>query len=161
MAGQCAKNTRCEPGVCSVLGGTAVPLILLLLLLTGCTPRSYLLSPVPNRPESKIFDLKAAIVRKAVERVLVQKKYTLNPEQSNPYHLETEWLRDGRYRNRVRAQVKLLAKDQCELTVDLLLEQKAFWKESWEPLDKIEKDVYDNLMNDVLIESYRILYDDG
>ncbi len=136
-----------------------IPLTLFLVLLTNCAWQSPLTKSVANRAESKIFDLKAAVVVKAVERVLTQKKYTLNSEQSNPYHFETEWLQDGRYRNRVRAQVKPLAKDRSELIVELFLEQKTFWEESWQPVRKIEKDAYENLLNEVLIESYRILYE--
>ncbi len=139
----------------------AIPLLLLLVLFMSCTPHSSLQMPVPRRAESKVIDLKASVVRKAVVQVLSRRKFTLDSGRSNAQYLQTEWLRDGAYRNMVKAEVNSLDKDRTELTVDLILQKKTLWKESWQPVDKIRKDAYDDLMNDVLIESYRILYDGG
>jgi len=101
------------------------------------------------------------VVIKAVKRILEKKQYTLNPERTNRQHLETKWAQQSAYRNMVKADVKSLAKNRSELSVQLILEKKNFWRESWQPTDEIGKDIYDSFMDDVLMECYRVLYEGG
>jgi hypothetical protein len=161
LAGRNLKKTTCNKDLLSVWCDRGIPLLLLLVLVTGCAPLSGLQATVPNRAETRVFDLKAPVIRTAVEKVLAQRKFTVNSERSNVQHLQTEWLRDGAYRNMVKAEVKPLGKDRTELTVDLILQKKTLWKDSWQPMDKIGIDAYDEIMNEVQLESYRILYDGG
>ncbi len=129
----------------------------ILILLANCAPNSFLRNPVPNKPETRVFDLKPSLVMKGVERVLINKKFTLKPGRSDSQQLQTEWLKDGSYRSMVYAEVKPAGKGRSELTVHMILQKKK-GKESWQPVGKIGKDIYDDFMDDVLIESYRVLY---
>lgn len=161
LAARNPKKTSGDKDLLSASFYKVIPLLLFIFLLTNCAPHSPFQETVPNQAESRDFDMKASIVRKAVEQVLTQRKFTLNPERSNVHHLQTEWLQDGMYRNMVQAEVKPLNENRSELTLYLILQKKQLWKESWQPLDEIGKDAYGDLMDDVQIESYRILYDGG
>ena len=114
-----------------------------------------------NRPPTQTFKMKPNVVRQAVERVLVEKEFSLDTKQSSFLHLETEWLREGRYRSRVKADLEPTGKGHTELTVHFYLEKKKFWSEEWAPMDEIGTDVYDGFMSDIQMESYRVLYDGG
>ena len=131
----------------------------ILILLANCAPNSFLREPVPNKPETRVFDLKPSIVIKGVERVLINKKFTLKSGRSDSQQLQTEWLKDGSYRSMVYAKVKPAGKGHSELTVHLILQKKKALKESWQSVDEIRKDIYDDFMDAVQIESYRVLYD--
>lgn len=131
----------------------------ILLLLSACVLNTPSQTPVLNQPETKIFDVQSSVVMKALVRVLTDKKFSVNAERTNQHSLETEWLQDGAYRSMVLAEVLPLEKFRSLLKVTLLLQKKPFLQESWQPMDKIDKTVYKDFMNDVLIESYRVLYD--
>ena len=131
----------------------------ILLLFSACVLNTPSQTPVLNRPETKIFDVQSSVVMKALVRVLTDKRFKVNAERTNQQSLETEWLQDGSYRSMVLAEVLPLEKYRSQLKVTLLLQKKPFLQESWQPMDKIDKTVYKDFMNDVLIESYRVLYD--
>ena len=132
-----------------------------LVLLTNCAANNPARTNAGSRPETRAFDMKSSVVMKAVKRILEKKQYTQNPERTNRQHLETEWAQTGSYRNMIKADVKSLAKNRSELTIQLILEKKNLWRESWQPADKIKKDIYNNFMDDVLMECYRVLYEGG
>jgi hypothetical protein len=130
-----------------------------LFLFTACVLNPPSQTPVLNQPETKMIDVQSSVVMKALVRVLADKNFKVNAARTNQQSLETEWLQDGSYRSMVQAEVLPLEKYRSQLKVTLLLQKKAFLKESWQPVDKIDKTVYKEFMNDVLIESYRVLYD--
>ena len=137
----------------------SIALSIVLFLFTACVLNTPSQTPVSNRPDTKIFDFQSAVVMKSLVRVLTDKKFTVNAERTNQQSLETEWLEEGPYRSMVQAEVLPLEKYRSQLTVTLLLQKKAFLQESWQSTDKIDKTVYKDFMNDVLIECYRVLYD--
>jgi hypothetical protein len=116
---------------------------------------------VPNRPVTRRFDVREEVLRKAVERVLVKKNYVLDPGQSTPHHVRTKWLQDGSYRSMATADLRSLKRSESELTLRVLFEKKGVMSETWTPLDEIGSDTYDMLMDDVSLETYRVLYDGG
>lgn len=136
-----------------------IALSIIIFLFTACVLHSPTQTPVLNQPETKIIDAQSSVVMKALVRVLTAKKFKVNAERTNQQSLETEWLQDGSYRSMVLAEVLPLGKYRSQLKVNLLLQKKAFLQETWQPMDKIDKTVYKDFMNDVLIESYRVLYD--
>ena len=127
--------------------------------VTACGLNTPSQTPVLNRPETKVIDVQSSVVMKALVRVLTEKKFSINAGRTNGRNLETEWLQDGSYRSMVLAEVLPLDKYRSQLKVNLLLQKKAFLREAWQPLDRIDKTVYKDFMNDVLIECYRVLYD--
>ena len=130
----------------------------ILILSANCGPTSVLQEPIPNKPATRVLGLKPSIVVKGVERVLKNKKFTLRPGQSDSQQLQTEWLIDGSYRSMIYAEVKPAGRGRSELTVHLILQKKKS-KETWQTVDEIGKDVYDDFMDAVQMESYRVLYD--
>lgn len=116
-------------------------------------------SPVLNRPETKVFNTPSSVLMKALERVLAEKNFKINTARTSRQHIETDWLQDGSYRSMVLADVSALDKYRSQLSLQLVVQKKAFFQEVWQPLDEIDKTVYANFLNDVLIESYRVLYD--
>lgn len=130
-----------------------------LFLFTACALNTPSQTPVINRPETKVIDVQSSVVMKALVRVLAEKKFSINAGRTNGRSLETEWLQDGPYRSMVLAEVLPLDKYRSQLKVTLLLQKKRFLQETWQPLDRIDKTVYKDFMNDVLIECYRVLYD--
>jgi hypothetical protein len=130
-------------------------------VIVQCTPLSHEAEQVPNRPVTKSFDVKEEVLRKAVERVFAKKHYQLDPERSTAQHLQSRWLEEGSYRSMIIADLRSIRRNQSELTLRVLLEKKKTWSEIWAPMDEIGIDVYDLLMDDVSMESYRVLYDGG
>jgi hypothetical protein len=59
----------------------------------------------------------------------------------------------------VQARVKPRGKNHSELTLQIHLQEKSMWKDSWQSLDKIGNRVYLDFFDDVRIEAYRALYD--
>jgi hypothetical protein len=144
-------------------GGWIVILLLLGMgtVIIHCTPLSHEVEQMPNRPVTKAFDVNEEILRKAVERVFAKKNYQLDPEQTTAHHLQSSWLEEGSYRTMIMADIRSTKRSQSELTLRVLLEKKGAWSEIWAPMDEIGIDVYDLLMDDVSMESYRVLYDGG
>jgi len=136
-----------------------IALSCIIMFFSACTFHAPSETPVLNQAETKIFDFQSAVVMQALVRVLTEKKFKVNADRTGRQSLETEWLQDGSYRSMVQAEVLPLEKYRSQLTITLLLQKKAFLQESWQPQDKIDKTVYNDFMNDVLIESYRVLYD--
>ncbi|MEW6673582.1 MAG: hypothetical protein AB1427_17955 [Thermodesulfobacteriota bacterium] len=130
-----------------------------LFLFIACAFHTPAETPVLNRPETTIIDAQSSVVMKALLKVLADKKFIINAGRSDGQTIETEWLQDGPYKSLVQAEVTPIAKYRSRLKVTLLLQKKAFMKETWEPTDKIDKTVYMDFINDVLIESYRVMYD--
>jgi hypothetical protein len=114
---------------------------------------------VKNRPQKKVFKLKSNVVKEAVERVLEEKKFVLDSEQSNELRIQTEWLEDGGYRSMAVVDFKPLSKGQTQLKVHLLLEKKLLLRDEWEPMDEIGEDTYRLMLSDIEMECYRVLYD--
>jgi len=131
------------------------------LVILQCTPLSHEVEQVPNRPVTKTFDVNEDVLRKAVERVFVKKNYQLDPERCTAHHLQSRWLEEGSYRTMITADLRSIKRSQSELTLRVLLEKKGTWSKVWAPMDEIGVDVYDLLMDDVSMESYRVLYDGG
>jgi hypothetical protein len=144
-------------------GGWIIILLLLGLgfVIVQCTPLSHDTEQVPNRPVTKTFDVNEEALRKAVERVFAKKNYQIDPERSTAHHLQSGWLEEGSYRTMIAADLRSIKRSQSELTLRVLLEKKGGWSEIWAPMDEIGIDVYDLLMDDVSMESYRVLYDGG
>ena len=130
-----------------------------IFLLAACTFHSPSERPVLNQPETTILDVQSSVAMKALMRVLAEKKFTINTGRTNDQHIETEWLQDGSYRSMVQAEVVPIEKFRSQLKVNLLLQKKSFLQDTWQPMDRIDNNVYKQFMNDVLIESYRVLYD--
>ena len=144
--------------------GRSLLLFLLLLsmttFLTHCTrPLTHRQEMVKNRPQKKVFKLKSNVVKEAVERVLEEKKFVLDSEQSNELRIQTEWLEDGGYRSMAVVDFKPLSKGQTQLKVHLLLEKKLLLRDEWEPMDEIGEDTYRLMLSDIEMECYRVLYD--
>jgi hypothetical protein len=116
---------------------------------------------VPNRPVTKTFDVNEEVLRKAVERVFAKKNYQVDPQRSTAHHLESRWYEEGSYRTMITADLRAIRRSQSELTLRVFLEKKGTWSDIWAPMDEIGVDVYDLLMDDVSLESYRVLYDGG
>lgn len=128
-------------------------------LLSACAFNPPAESPLLNRPETSIIDVRSSVLMKALVRVLSEKKFVINTERSSGQNLETEWLQDGSYRSMVQAEVLPIDRYRSQLKVNLLLQKKTFLRESWQPMDKIDRTVFSKFINDVVIESYRVLYD--
>jgi hypothetical protein len=135
-------------------------LAVLFLLLTCC---SYLVEreeAVPNRPATRTFTARATVVRKALERVLTTKHFTVDAEQSLPLRILTCWLQDGPYRSKLKADLEPGPQGrQTRLTLYLILEKKVKGRDEWQTVDEINKMVYDDFMEDVAMEIYRVIYD--
>ena len=141
-------------------GGLLVFILLsIVLLVTQCAPLSHKQEMVPNRPESKVLPAKPEVVRTALERVLVQKNYSLNAETSNALHLQTKWLQEGKHRSMLKADLKPVGKSKTEITLHVQLQKKRFLKEEWELIDEVGEDTYRIILGDVEMECYRVLYD--
>jgi hypothetical protein len=144
--------------------GRSLLLFLLLLsmvtFLTHCSkPLTHRQEMVKNRPQKKIFKLKPDVVKEAVERVLEDKKFTLDSRQSNELRIQTEWLEDGGYRSMAVVDIKPLDRGQTQLKVHLQLEKKLTFRDKWEPMDEIGEDTYKMMLSDIEMECYRVLYD--
>lgn len=132
-----------------------------LFLLTGCAASGSLDRPVLNKPESRIFDMKPSVVMKAVKQVLEKKKFGLNSDLSGLRHVETEWLREGSYRSKIKADIRPLSHRSSELNVQIFLQHRSVWQKTWQPVDKIGDKVYTEFMDEVQMECYRVMYDGG
>jgi Arc/MetJ-type ribon-helix-helix transcriptional regulator len=132
----------------------------MIVLLAHCaTPISQKQEMTTNRPQKKVFTMKAEVVREAVQRVLEKRNFILAAKQSNELHLETEWLEDQGYRSRVEVDLEPLSRSKTELTLTMNLEEKPLFRDKWEPMDEIGEDTYRILLGDIEMECYRVLYD--
>ena len=148
----------------SHFGRTLLPLLFILMgmaiILVHCSkPLTHKQVMVNNRPEKKVFKMKADVVREALEKVLEKKKFVLVAKQSNKLHVETGWLEEGGYRSKAVADIKPLSQSKTELTLFMYLEEKHLFSDEWEPMDEIGEDTYRILMSDIEMECYRVLYE--
>jgi hypothetical protein len=134
-------------------------LVLISPLLSHCCSRLHGPEQVPNRPVVRSFDTPAPVLREAVIRVLVRKSFVLDAEHCGPLHLQTRWLQDGRHRSMVEADLSRLPGKRSELSLYLSLQKRALWGETWHQVEVIERWAYDDLLEAVVMEIYRVLYD--
>ena len=136
-----------------------IVLLVTLVFLTQCAPLTHKQEMVPNRPMIKVLPARPHVVREAAERVLIQKKFSLDTERSNTLHLQTEWLKEKNYRSMAKVDLKPYSKSKTKVTLNVLMQKKIFFKEEWRSTDKIGEDTYRILMGDIEMEIYRVLYD--
>jgi hypothetical protein len=129
------------------------------VLLTHCAPMSHKQEWVPNRPETRVLPAKPEVAKEAVERVLVGKNYSLNTQKSSSLHLQSEWQKEGKYRNMVKADLKPVGKSKTEVRLHMVIQEKKMFKEEWVTMDKVGEDTYRILMGDIEMECYRVLYE--
>jgi len=164
MSNSSGKKARRAVQVGSRWAGGWIIILLLVgmgFVIVQCTPLSHEAEQVPNRPVTRTFDVNEEMLRKAVERVFAKKNYQLDPERTTAHHLQSRWLEEGSYRTMIIADLRSIKRSQSEVTLRVLLEKKGTWSEIWVPMDEIGIDVYDLLMDEVSMESYRVLYDGG
>lgn len=164
LSTQNPRKKRFRKEVYRGLGHNRRTLLLLLvsmvIFLAYCSPPlTHRLAMVANRPEKKVYKVKPDVLREAIERVLEKKKFTLDTKQSNNLHLKTEWLEDRPYRSMVVADIKPLSRGKTELTLKMYLEKKLLFRNKWKPTDEIEENIYRQLLSDIEMECYRVLYD--
>lgn len=138
-----------------------LPLILLAgsLLLLSCSFQAPTQSLTANQPQKDIIDVQPAVVTKALLQVLDKKNFKINTERTDQRNFETEWLEDGQYRSMVQAEILPVSKYRTQLILNLLVEKRSFLQKNWQPENDIEKTVYSNLIHEIVMESYRALYD--
>lgn len=113
---------------------------------------------VPNRPETKVYKIKADVLREALDVYAEKNKFQVDTERSSPLHLQTEWLEDGRYRTMLVADIKPLSRNKTELKLQMFLEEKPMFQDKWKPIDEIGVDTYRRMLGDIELECYRVLY---
>jgi hypothetical protein len=148
----------------SSAGRKRLPLFLLsvsvVIVLADCSPPlTHKQAMVANRPQKKTFKVRADVLREAVERALEKKKFTLDTKRSNQLHVQSQWLKDGRYRSMAVADIKPEARSRSQLSLQLYLEKKAMFSDEWKPMDEIGEDTYRVLLGDIEMECYRVLYE--
>jgi hypothetical protein len=166
LSTQNSRKTNMGNWVHTRWGYNGRSLLLFLLLLSMPTFLAYCTKPlthrqemVANRPQKKVFRLKADVVKEAVKRVLEEKKFTLDTRQSNELHIQTEWLEESGYRSMAVVDIKALRRNQTELKLQLHLEKKLMFRDEWEPMDEVGADTYKVMLSDIEMECYRVLYD--
>lgn len=114
---------------------------------------------MPNQPETRTYKARLDVIREAVKRVLKERKFVLDTEQSNSLYLQTDWIEDGRHRSMAKVNIKPLERNKTEVKLHLLVQKRGVFGKDWEPENKIGVDVYRGFFDDVEMESYRVLYD--
>ncbi len=138
-----------------------LPLILLAgsLLFFSCSFQAPTQSLTANQPQKDIIDVQPPVVKKALLQVLDKKNFKINTARTDQQNFETEWLEDGQYRSMVQAEILPVSKYRTQVILNLLVEKKGLLQKTWQPENEIEKTVYSDLMHEIVMESYRILYD--
>jgi hypothetical protein len=113
---------------------------------------------VPNRPEIKVYKMKADVLREALDRYMEKNKFRIDAGRSSPLHVQTEWLEDGGVRTMLVADIKPLARSKTELKLQMLLEKKPMFEDKWKPVDEIAADTYRHMLGDIEMECYRVIY---
>ncbi|MFP3871040.1 MAG: hypothetical protein ACLFVT_09215 [Syntrophobacteria bacterium] len=159
MSTQNSNRTSRDSGLYRFTGRLIVLLVGAILCLNQCACLGGRLGTVPNRPVTRTFDTRLEVLRKAVASVLAKEHFILDPEKTTAFHLQTDWLQDGRYRSMAKADLQELGRNQSKLTLELIVQKKALWGESWQEVDDIGRWAYEDLMEAVVMEVYRVLYD--
>ena len=113
---------------------------------------------VPNRPEIKVYKMKADVLRQALDRYMEKNKFRVDAGRSSPLHVQTEWLEDGGVRTMLVADIKPLSRSKTELKLQMLLEKKPMFDDKWKPVDEIPADTYRHMLDDIEMECYRVIY---
>ena len=153
-------NRRRSPWSCNP-GSLLMFLLLLSMasLMAYCTKSmSQGQEMVPNRPETKVYKIKADVLREALVRYMEKNKFRVDTGRSSPLHVQTEWLEDGGYRTMLVADIKPLSSNKTELKLQMSLEEKGVFQDKWKPTDEIGADTYRHMFGDIELECYRVIY---
>lgn len=127
--------------------------------LMACSAHSPLDPKTANQPDARIFEVKPTVLSKAVKRVLKKKKFSFDAARSTAQRIETEWLYEGDFRSRIEADIRSVSKHSSELAVQIFLEKKTLWQNTWQAVDKIGDTAYADLMHEIQMACYRVMYD--
>ena len=132
--------------------------LLIGLLLTGCPEESQDGLPMKIK-NTRILEFNEKILIKAIASILKERGFENPKVDLEKGKVETDYIVEGDYRTRVEAAVKKNGRNEGEVTLSVITEQKS--SSGWKPKNIMDKAQYDKFFEEIEMQSYRELAKGG
>ena len=122
--------------------------------MTGCPVESADGLPAKEK-NTRTLEFDEKIILRAVTSILKERGFEEPKVDSEKGKVETNYVVEGDYRTRVEATVKKIARNEGEVTLSIITEQKSY--SGWKPKNIVGKDQYDKFFDEIEMQSYREL----
>jgi len=102
---------------------------------------------------TRTFDFNEKIIIKATTSILKERGFESPKVDWEKGKVETDYFVEGDYRTKVEATVKKIDRNQGQVTLSVIIEQKS--TSGWKPKDIMDKAQYDKFFDEIEMQSYR------
>jgi hypothetical protein len=120
--------------------------------LTACPEES--LDGLPAKiKNTRVLEFKDTIILRAITSILKERGYENPKVDLGKGKVETDYVVEGDFRTRVEATVKKIGRNEGEVTLSVITEQKS--SSGWKPKNIMDKAQYDKFFDEIEMQSYR------
>lgn len=102
---------------------------------------------------TKVLEFRDTIILKAITSILRERGYENPKVDLEKGRIETDYVVEGDYRTRVEATVKKIDRNEAEVTLSVITEQKS--SSGWKPKNIMDKAQYDKFFGEIEMQAYR------
>lgn len=102
---------------------------------------------------ARVLEFNEKIILSAITSILKERGFEDPKVDSEKGKVETDYFVEGDYRTRVEATVKKIGRNEGEVTLSVITEQKS--SSGWKPKNIMDKDQYDKFFDEIEMQSYR------
>jgi len=102
---------------------------------------------------TRVLEFKDTIILRAINSILKERGYENPKVDSEKGRVETDYFVEGDFRTRVEATVKKIGRNEGEVTLSVITEQKS--SSGWKPKNIMDKAQYDKFFEEIEMQSYR------
>ena len=105
--------------------------------------------------KTRTLEFNEKIIVKAITSILKERGFESPKVDLEKGKVETDYFVEGDYRTRVEAAVKRIGRNEGEVTLSIIVEQKS--PEGWKNKNIVDKAQYDKFFDEIEMQSYREL----
>ncbi len=102
---------------------------------------------------TRVLEFKDTIILRAISSILQERGYGNPKVDLEKGKLETDYFVEGDFRTRFEATVKKIGRNEGEVTLSVITEQKS--SSGWKPKNIMDKAQYDKFFDEIEMQSYR------
>ena len=102
---------------------------------------------------TRVLEFKDTIILRAITSILKERGYENPKVDLGKGKVETDYVVEGDFRTRVEATAKKIGRNEAEVTLSVITEQKS--SSGWKPKNIMDKAQYDKFFDEIEMQSYR------
>ncbi|HYB20149.1 MAG TPA: hypothetical protein VEH09_04415 [Thermodesulfobacteriota bacterium] len=104
---------------------------------------------------TRILEFNEKIIVKAITSILKERGFENPKVDLEKGRVETDYIVEGNYRTKVEAEVKRTGRNEGEVTLSVVTEQRS--SSGWKPKNIMEQDQYNKFFEEIEMQAYHEL----